>query len=86
MAIRTLPAAAAVALLAACTTPSEPFLKDTMLACHAGDPNACNRVPQLQLIVAIERQQQAAAVAALAEGIGRAADGIAAAQQSRHHR
>lgn len=77
---------AATLALAACTTASEQYLKDALLACRNGDQTSCGVVPQLQMQVFIEHQQQAAAIAAAAEGIARAADSIAAAQQARHHR
>lgn len=79
-------AASTTLLLTACATASEGFLKDALLACRNGDQNSCNVIPQLQMQVFIEHQQQAAAIAAAADGLARAADSIATAQQARRHR
>ena len=86
MAYRTIAVATAAALLAGCATASEGFLREALLACRNGDQNSCGVIPQLQMQVFIEHQQQAAAIAAAADGLARAADSIAAAQQSRRHR
>jgi hypothetical protein len=61
---------------AACTAPSQPMLDQAIAACtRSYNDRACAMVPYLQHQVAIEHQQQANTVAAVALGLGAVALG-----------
>ena len=53
----------AVALVAACTAPSQPLLDQMTMQCANGSAVACNNLPLLQAQVAREKQEQGNAVA-----------------------
>ena len=78
-------ALAAILPIAACATPTQPFLDAARSNCAAGIQASCAQVPSLQAQVNAERDQQAQQVgAALLIGLGAAAVGAAAGYAASH--
>lgn len=69
----------ALAMLAACTAPSQPFLDAARSHCFQGHQPACDRLPYLEAVVQREKNEQAEkAAAGFAVGLGVLAVGAAA--------
>jgi hypothetical protein len=74
-------ACAALALLAACSNQAATALHDAQVNCNAGNPFACNSIPQLTQAAADEQANNNTSALAVAGGIlGAASLGVSAYQ------